>query len=76
MKSALTLVLASLVCWPLAGFLIHTVLMGLASGKIRHSTASRVCRRDDNPWGFWARVVLFSGIACLAAWAGLQLLLR
>jgi len=38
-----------------------TVIQGIMTGSIRHTDASRLCRRKNNPVGFWALVILFTG---------------
>ena len=40
-------------------FLGGVVIRGIQTGAIRHTDSTRMCRRDKNPAGFWALVILF-----------------
>lgn len=50
-------------CW----FLGTTVIDGLKTGAIRHTDSTKRCRKDQNPFGFWSLVVLFTAFVMAAA---------
>ena len=72
----LRLVLITLICWALAGFLLYQIFAGLKSGKIAHSATNQWCSRSKNAVGFWSLVLLFLGFASLALYAWWQAVAR
>jgi hypothetical protein len=46
-------------------FLGKTVIEGIRTGAIRHTNSTQICRRKDNPIGFWSLVILFSGFVAM-----------
>jgi hypothetical protein len=55
----------------LVWFLGKTIFQGIKTGAIRHTDSTQVCRKDKNPAGFWALIVLFCGFIVLlgTVWA-------
>jgi hypothetical protein len=37
------------------------VIAGIRTGAIHHTNTTKVCKRAQNPIGFWALVILFTG---------------
>ena len=65
MMQIFRLIIVTVVTGGLVWLLGRTVFEGIKSGTIRHTDSTRVCRRDKNPVGFWALVVLFCGFIVL-----------
>ena len=68
--SALRIVAATLIYGGFVLLLGRTVLSGLRSGRVARTDSSSFCWRRDNPLGYWALIVLFSGmvLGCIFAW--------
>jgi len=61
MIEILRMLIATLILGGLSWFLGRTVIKGIRTGAIHHTDSARVCKRRQNPVGFWALVLLFSG---------------
>lgn len=57
--------IAGWLCW----YLGQVVVKGVRTGAIHHTNSTKVCRKKDNPAGFWALVILFSSLIALFVWA-------
>ena len=57
---------AGWVCW----YHGTTVIDGLKTGSIRHTDSTSRYRRDEDPFGFWSTVVMFTAfvVATAVAW--------
>jgi hypothetical protein len=64
----------TLVCLGIAAWVLYNVVVGLRTGKIRHS-GDKVCVRRKSPISFWFHVVLFVFMSCVmvAVWLRITL---
>jgi hypothetical protein len=65
MNPILRISLATAVAGGLSWFLGKIVIDGIRTGSIRHTDSSKVCRRQEHPFGFWCLVALFTGFIVL-----------
>ena len=70
MMNWLGFITLSAICGGLSILLGRVVFFGLQSGRIAHTDSSSFCKRQENPLGYWALVILFSAIifGCLFIW--------
>jgi hypothetical protein len=66
------LVVITVVCLGLALVLLGSLVVGLRTGKMPHTDSTSLCRRSENPAGFWALAVLFAAFALVAVGAWLR----
>jgi hypothetical protein len=60
MIQILRFIIISLAAGWLSWFLGRIVLNGIKTGALHHTNATAVCKRQRNPFGFWALTSLFA----------------
>ena len=73
-NDVLRITVGALVCLGIAAWVLYNVVVGLRTGKIRHS-GDKVCVRRKSPVYFWFHVILFVCMAgiMVAAWLRITL---
>lgn len=68
--NALRIIVATAIFGGLVYLLGSKVVSGLRTGNVAHTDSSSFFKRSQNPLGYWALIVLFSGMAfgCIYAW--------
>lgn len=69
----LRMVVVTAICGWILYHVGRAVISGLRAGRIPHTDSVSFCRRGENPFGYWALVVLLSGIALCSIYAWAQL---
>jgi hypothetical protein len=66
------LTIVTVICLGLAFVLFASLVGGLRTGKMPHTDSTSICRRSENPVGFWALATLFAAFALAAVGAWLR----
>jgi len=59
-----------LISFGFAGYLLSHVFYGIKNGQIHHSDSTKVCKKEEKPFMFWAIVTLFLLFSFISLWFG------
>jgi hypothetical protein len=63
---AIRLLIVTVFMGGLAYWLLHTVIQGARTGRVRHTDSVKSCSKTENPLGYWLLMALFAGMAGIA----------